>query len=425
MRIWLIRTIYTYIFYLSLPFIIIYQVFKYYKSGYSYCSRLLERFGLVPIIRPLGCILIHAVSFGEVCATLPLIKILREQYPKIPIMVTTSTITGSQQVLSKFGNNINHTYMPYDIPNFVKRLLKRTRPRLVIIMETELWPNLINACALCNIPVLVANARLSEHSARNYYAIKFITNNILSNINIIAAQSVADANRFKQLGASCVYVTGNIKYDVELPKNLKERAEIIKQQNFKNREILIAASTHAGEEEILLSAFKILRKLWPNLLLLIVPRHPNRCNKVASLCEKNGFNLIRRSTYQPCNAKTTVFLLDTMGELLLFYATADLAFVGGSLVPVGGHNVLEPAVIGLPVLFGPHMFNFVESSQLLLSASAAFMVVDTKSIVDTVTQLLAAPELRKQVGQYGQKVVLSNRGAILRLLLCIKSLNIS
>ncbi len=271
--------------------------------------------------------------------------------------------------------------------------------------------------------MLLANARLSARSARGYGRIRGLTAAMLRDVTLIAAQADADAARFRALGAPRVEVAGNLKYDLALPADLPEQGGQLRRDLLGDkRSVWIAASTHAGEEEPILDAFARLRVRWPTLLLLLVPRHPERFDSVAALCRQRGFSVTRRSGRNACAPDTAVFLGDSMGELLLLYAAADLAFVGGSLVATGGHNVLEPALLGLPVLFGPHMFNFTEAGERLLEAEAAWRVADAGELAVAVDRLLAAPELRRTTGQRGQAVVERHRGALAALLGLIERL---
>ncbi len=415
-RVYLVRSLYTSLSYLSLPIVFL-RLYWRGRGDLSYLGRWSERFGFIPILQKPGCLLVHAVSVGEARTAFPLISALRENYPKIPILVTTSTLTGSRQVRAVLGNQVHHFYMPYDLPSSIRRFLKRARPKLVVIMETELWPNLLRECAVSGIPVLVANARLSERSVRGYRHIQCLTTAMLRDVTLITAQSEIDAGRFRSLGAPRVCVFGNLKYDLVLQNGLQEQGQNLRQELFgEERLIWIAASTHNGEEKKILQAFSLLCHRWPGLLLFLVPRHPERFDKVATLCKQQGFKLVRRSEQRSCVPSTTVFLGDSMGELLLFYAAADLAFVGGSLVPNGGHNVLEPASLGLPVLFGPHMFNFNEASEQLLVEGAALQVSSVERLSIAVDRLLAAPRLRRILGERGRMVVERNKGALRALL---------
>jgi 3-deoxy-D-manno-octulosonic-acid transferase len=409
------RLIYNGLLYFLLPLALL-RLYWRGRHDPGHRQRWRERLGWVPPLPP-GSLWIHAVSVGEVRAALPLIRALLDRYPEQPLLVTTTTLTGSRQVRETLGERVRHVYAPYDLPGVVQRFLRRTQPQIAIIMETELWPNLLRQCATAGIPVLIANARLSERSARGYARIPRLTAAMLQDITLIAAQGESDARRFRALGAPRVEVTGNLKYDLKLPDNLWEQGRQWRRKWLgENRPVWIAASTHGGEDEQILQAFARIRSSWPNLLLTLTPRHPERFDRVAELCREQGFNLVRRSEQHLCTPDTAVFLGDSMGELLLFYAAADLAFVGGSLVPTGGHNVLEPALLGLPVLFGPHMFNFTEASQRLLEAKAAWQVTDASELAVTLDWLLADPEQGRDAGQRGRAVVERHRGSLAALL---------
>ncbi len=414
------RLIYNGLLYLILPLALL-RLYWRGRRDAGHRQRWRERLGFVPTLLP-GGLWVHAVSVGETRAALPLIRALLDRYPDLPLLVTTTTLTGSRQVREALGERVQHVYAPYDLPGATRRFLQRARPRLAVIMETELWPNLLRQCATASIPVLLANARLSERSARGYGRIRGLTAALLRDVTLIAAQADADAARFRALGAPRVEVTGNLKYDLALPVDLPERGQRLRRDLLGDqRPVWIAASTHAGEDEPILEAFARLCARWPALLLL-VPRHPERFDSVAALCRQQGFSVIRRSERKVCAPDTTVFLGDSMGELLLFYAAADLAFVGGSLVATGGHNVLEPALLGLPVLFGPHMFNFTEAGERLLEAEAAWRVADAGELAAAVDRLLTDSELRQTAGRRGQAVVERHRGALAALLGLIEKL---
>ena len=412
----LLRLIYTGLLGLLLPLALL-RLYWRGRSDSGHRQRWRERLGCISTPLQPGGIWLHAVSVGETRAALPLIQALLEQHPREPLLVTTTTLTGSRQLWAVLGDQVQHVYAPYDLPGAVRRFLRHTQPRLAVLMETELWPNLLHQCARSGIPVLIANARLSERSARGYARWAWLMRPMLRDITLIAAQSQADAARFRALGATRVTVTGNLKYDLPLPAQLVADGQQLRQELLgPSRPVWIAASTHAGEEAAILDAFTQLRRRWPALLLLLVPRHPERFEAVATLCHQRGWSLTRRSDPQPAPMESAVFLGDSMGELLLFYAAADLAFVGGSLVPTGGHNVLEPALLGLAVLFGPHMFNFTEAAQRLLEAHAAFLVADSAELVAVVDRLLADPPQRHAAGQRGRETVQQQRGALAALL---------
>ncbi|MFZ1830436.1 MAG: lipid IV(A) 3-deoxy-D-manno-octulosonic acid transferase [Candidatus Competibacteraceae bacterium] len=416
------RLLYTSLLYLILPLALL-RLYWRGRHDPGHRQRWRERLGYFSALPEPGCLWIHAVSVGEVRAALPLIRALLDRRPEQQLLVTTTTLTGSRQVQEALGDRVQHVYAPYDLPDAVARFLRKTRPRIAIIMETELWPNVLRRCARAGIPVLIANARLSERSAQGYARIGRLMMNILQDITLIAAQAEADAERFRTLGAPRVEVIGNLKYDLKLPDELMEQGRTVRREWLgENRRVWIAASTHAGEDEQILEALTQLRTRWPDLLLLLVPRHPERFASVATLCQQRGFRVVRRSDRQPCSLETAVFLGDSMGELLLFYAAADLAFVGGSLVATGGHNVLEPALLGLPVLFGPHMFNFTEAGERLLAVEAARQVADGGELALAVDQWLADPEQRLNAGRRGQAVVERHRGALAALMERIEAL---
>uniref|UniRef100_UPI003D1069F0 3-deoxy-D-manno-octulosonic acid transferase n=1 Tax=Sedimenticola sp. TaxID=1940285 RepID=UPI003D1069F0 len=299
--------------------------------------------------------------------------------------------------------------------------LKRLQPRLLVMMETEVWPNLLATCQQQSIPTILANARLSEKSARGYARLGPFTRDTFGRIGLVAAQSPVDAERFLGLGVASdrVRVTGSIKFDIRLPASLKEQAEALR-RTWDGRPVWVAASTREGEDEQVLDAHRQVLKSLPEALLVLVPRHPERFDKVASLCQREGFFLVRRSADQLCDSCTQVLLGDTMGELTLFLAAADIAFVGGSLVATGGHNVLEPAALGLPVVFGPHMFNFAMISRMLLAEGAALEVTSAAALAGVVSDWLSDASLRARFGENGLRVVEANRGALDRLFDIIK-----
>ncbi|NJN46122.1 MAG: 3-deoxy-D-manno-octulosonic acid transferase [Candidatus Competibacteraceae bacterium] len=412
------RILYSVLLYLAIPLILLRLYWRGRKNP-EYRRRWAERFGLVPEFPEKGCLWIHAVSVGEVRAALPLINALQQRYPTCKVLVTTTTPTGSQQVRQALGDSVVHTYLPYDLPGAVGRFLSRVGPRLALIMETEMWPNLYHRCATAGIPLIIANARLSARSTSRYLRLADFTRSVLAHTTLIAAQSELDAERFSALGAPRVRVMDNLKYDLSLPTELPAQGRVLRQSLGISRPVLVAASTHSGEDEQVLDAVLAAQQCLPDLLLVLVPRHPERFDTVANLCQQRGLSVVRRSLGQSCTPTTAVFLGDSMGELLLFYAAADIAFVGGSLVPHGGHNALEAALLGLPVLFGPHMFNFVEVSERLLAARAAWRVANAEELAAKVMQLMSDKPLRQAAGQRARAVVEENRGALANVLALI------
>jgi len=417
------RCLYTLFFYLLLPLIFLRLAWRAWRAP-AYARRIAERFAFaLPPLKPCG-IWVHAVSVGESIAAAPMIKALLERYPQLPITVTCMTPTGSERISALFGGpeyqgRVQHCYMPYDLPWAAQRFLDRLQPRLAVVMETELWPNHIHQCWRRGIPVALANARLSERSARGYARFARLTAPMLAELGLIAAQTPAEAERFLALGARAesVEVTGSIKYDLSIDAQMPElAADLRRQWAAELRPVWIAASTHAGEDEIVLAAHRQLLQRFPDALLILVPRHPERFGNVFELCQRAGLLTCRRSLQQPVEAATQVLLGDTMGELLFLYALADIAFVGGSLVPNGGHNLLEPAALGKPVLSGPNLFNFLEISAQLRNAGALGEVRDADTLAAMVARLWQAPAEVAGMREAGQEVLARNQGALQRLL---------
>lgn len=417
------RTLYSFLLHLALPLILL-RLYLRSRQAPAYRQRLAERFALaLPPLRP-GGIWVHAVSVGESIAAAPLIRALRQRHPELPITVTCMTPTGSERIRALFdaeirAGDVQHCYLPYDLPWAAARFLDRVRPKLALIMETELWPNHIHQCARRGIPTVLANARLSEKSARGYARFAGLTRPMLAEMDWIAAQTEAEAERFRRLGAraECVGVTGSIKFDLSIDPELQPRAKALRASwGAERRPLWIAASTHAGEDEQILAAHRQLLASHPDALLILVPRHPERFDAVHALCRREGFATVRRSAAQPVTAQDQVLLGDTMGELLFLYALADVAFVGGSLVPNGGHNLLEPAALGLPVLSGPHLFNFLEIAAQLREAGALGEVGDGEALALQLRRLLGETVLRQRMGGAGLQVVHANQGALQRLL---------
>jgi len=384
----------------------------------DYRKRWGERLGFYPAhLKLKDSIWIHAVSVGETIAATPLIRALQARYPASPFIITTMTPTGAARVKASFGDTVQHAYLPYDLPGAVRRFLNTVQPRMGIIVETELWPTLLTAAHARQIPLCLLNARLSSQSARGYRCIAPLMRNVLRRFTFIAAHGQADAERFLELGAipDQITVTGNIKFDLTLPEDLLVKSEMLRKQWGDNRFIWVAASTHEGEEEIVLAAHHEIRKRYPQALLLLVPRHPDRFEKIAKLCEQQ-FYTVRRSSGGTPNLDTAVFLGDTMGELLLFYGVADVAFVAGSLIPQGGHNVLEAAALHKPILTGPHVFNFTEINALLSAANALLQVHDAAALAEQLMLLIENEQWRTQLGLRAAEVMAANRGALAKQL---------
>ncbi len=408
------RSFYTAVLYLLTPFALL-RLLRRGFAEHGYWRRWPERFGFVAAPAQTGVIWVHAVSVGEVQAAAPLIRALCR---RAPVMVTTTTPTGSRQVRRLFGDEVLHAYIPYDLPGAVRRFLRRMRPRLLVVLETELWPNLFHLCRRDAIPVVLVNARVSARSAAGYRRVRPLVRATLDCLAAIVPQSRVDAERLLELGADRgrMSVTGNLKFDVELPPSLLEQAQALRRILGVNRPVWIAASTHEGEEGRILDAFDEVRERFPETLLVIVPRHPGRFARVSALCRHRGHRTVLRTQGVVCPPGASVFVGDTMGELPAFYAASDVAFVGGSLVDAGGHNLLEPAATGVPVLTGPHLGNFTEVAGLLVRAGALRKVHDTAELARAVAELLGDAPLRRRMGECGQRLVDRNRGIVGRLL---------
>ncbi|ETS31865.1 3-deoxy-D-manno-octulosonic-acid transferase [Photorhabdus khanii NC19] len=388
------------------------------RKAPAYRKRWGERYGFCAGKVAAGGILLHSVSVGETLAAIPLVRALRHHYPFLPITVTTMTPTGSERVLSALGNDVNHVYLPYDLPGSMERFLNQVNPKLVIIMETELWPNLIFQLHQRNIPLVIANARLSTRSAAGYQKVGNFVKIILRKITLIAAQNQEDSERFIELGLrrSQLAVTGSLKFDISVTPELAAKAVTLRRQWAARRPVWIATSTHDGEESIILDAHCKLLKQCPNLLLILVPRHPERFTKAEELTKKAGLSYILRSSDKIPDANIQVVIGDTMGELMLLYGIADLAFVGGSLVERGGHNPLEAAAHAIPVLMGPHTFNFKDICAKLDQANGLITVTDSQSLFTEINSLLTDEDYRLYYGRHAAEVLHENQGALQRLL---------
>ena len=427
------RLLYSVLLYLLMPLVLLHLAWRGFAE-HGYWRRVHQRFGFAPR-RPQGvAVWVHAVSVGESLAALPLIRALLERYPAQSVLVTTTTPSGAERVRAAFGDTVVHAYLPYDLPGSVHRFLERVKPRRAIVMETELWPNLFAGLARRRVPIVIANARLSPRSFGRYRRVRGLVAQTLAQCAAIAAQSDADAARFRELGAepARVHVLGNLKFDLEMPEDLVAAGRALRQRWGPARPVWIAASTHEGEEEAALRAHRILLARYREAVLILVPRHPQRFDSVARLAEGSGLRVVRRSALrlpvvpkgQPVPAvadppelqRVQVLVGDSMGELPLYFGAADVAFVGGSLVEVGGHNVLEPAALGLPVVFGPYMFNFEQARALLLEHKAARQIDGLLRLEPAVSALLHDPAAREAMGKAGRAALQANRGALQRLL---------
>jgi 3-deoxy-D-manno-octulosonic-acid transferase len=380
------------------------------RREHSYLEHWGERLGSGAV--PVGALWIHAVSVGEMRAAQPLITALRDAHPGAPVLLSCMTPTGRATAGSLYGSFAHIVYLPYDYAWLMRRFVRRVRPRVGILMETELWPNLIHAAARAGVPLMLANARLSERSARGYARLPALARACLQRITVVAAQTAADAARLEKLGARATHVTGNLKFDIAPPQAQLERGAAWK-AGWGSRPVLLAASTREGEEAPLLRAFADTAPV--DVLLVLVPRHPQRFAEVAGLIAAAGLPYQRRSDEVPLAADTRVLLGDSLGELFAYYAACDVAFVGGSLQPLGGQNLIEAASVGRPVLVGPHTFNFEEATQLAIEAGAALRVSDAADLMTNALMLLADAPTRTRMGEAGLAFAARHRGAAARV----------
>jgi 3-deoxy-D-manno-octulosonic-acid transferase len=415
------RYLYTIGFYLLQPLIIMRLLWRSYRMP-AYRQRWLERYGFINDRIPPGGVLVHCVSVGETRAALPLIQALCRTYPQLAITVTTTTPTGSEQVRSLLDQCVYHSYLPYDLPGALNRFLNRLQPRLVILLEKELWPNLLYALQHRQISVVIANAALSERSFKGYQRLGGLGRSMMQQLSLVAAQDQASAERFKALGLppQRLALLGNLKFELALAPALKKQAAALKKTWAEQRLVWIAASTHAGEEQIIITAHQQLLTTTPSLLLILAPRHPERFLTTQRLIRRCGLRMVTRSSGCAPSAETQVVLADTLGELMLLYGVTDLAFVGGSFVAQGGHNPLEPAAHALPILMGPHYVNFKVICQQLQQAGGLTLVQEPTALAAAILPLLADRQLRQEQGQRALKVLAGNREVLPSLLQLLK-----
>ena len=413
------RLLYSLIFRLLLPLIFV-RLWWRGRHQPSYRKHYRERMGFCPF-RLSECVWLHVVSLGESVAAKPIIDFLLEQ--DLPLLITNTTATGRDYISKNYGNRVHHCYFPYDLNNMIHRLVKRINPKALIMMETELWPNLLRYCKKNHIPTLLLNGRMSSRSATRYAKWPSVTKPLMQAISIAAVQTDADKKRFVELGvpADQVYITGSIKFDLQLPDDLQQRAKAL-QMAIGNRPTWIAASTHAGEEALVLDAHQQVLECCPNALLILVPRHPDRFDDVADILTKRQASFVRRSKGDTLNGSHTIFLGDTTGELLTFFHCAQISFVGGSFVSVGGHNPLEPAAVQVGSLTGPHIHNFQRIFTQLIDAKGAIMVQDADDLAKHISTLLTDKKCCTTMGKAAQAVLNQHRGATQRVLPLIETL---
>ena len=402
------RHIYTLVLYLLLPYIFFHLLWRARKQP-EYLLYIAERFGFFKVQSNKPIIWLHTVSVGETRAAASLVQRLQADYPDHQLLLTHTTPTGRAASEQLYGDRVLRVYLPYDYPFAVRRFLRHFRPRVGVLLETEIWFNLIHQCHTTHTPLLLLNARLSQKSAKGYARFSSLTKSGLIQLSVVAAQSEEDAVRLGTLGATSVIVMGNLKYDIEPPLDMLETGKALRKLFGTERPIFLAASTRIGEEALLLDVINQIDI--PDILSVIVPRHPQRFDEVAELFAQHGIRFQRRSENRPIAKDTQVVLGDSMGEMFAYYAACDVAFIGGSLLPFGGQNLIEACAVGSPVIIGPHTYNFTQASQLAVENGAAIRVQDADSLVQTLRKLLLQPAQLKQMGEAGLSFVSANRGA--------------
>ncbi len=410
------RRIYTILLWLLLPYIFFHLLWRARKQP-EYLQHVAERFGFYSASINKPIIWLHTVSVGETRAAANLVKRLQDTYPDHQLLLTHTTPTGRAASAQLYGDDVLRVYLPYDYPFAVKYFLRHFRPSIGILLETEIWFNLIHACHAKKIPLLLLNARLSEKSAARYARYPNIVRSGLRELSAIAAQAKADADRLTTLGANNVSVMGNLKFDIEPPPAMLELGKKLRTQFGASRKIFLAASTRAGEEALLLNALQ--QAKIPNLLTVIVPRHPQRFDEVAALLAQRGIRFQRRSEDHAISSDTQVVLGDSMGEMFAYYAACDLAFIGGSLLPFGGQNLIEACTVGKLVLIGPHTYNFAQASENAVESGAAMRVQDITELAQALQNLLSHPNQMAEIGNAGLRFVNANRGATTHAMLHI------
>ena len=407
------RSIYTSLLYAVLPRALLHLWWRARRQP-AYLEHVAERFGCYDLRVEQPLIWVHAVSVGETRAAEPLIQALQIQYPRHRILLTHMTPTGRETGATLFGESVQSCYLPYDFPFAVERFLEHFKPACGILLETEIWPNLIHACRARRLPIYLVNARLSEKSLRLYMRFRALAAACLNELSGIAAQSRADAERLQALGAASVAVTGNLKFDITPDAALVAQGEAWRAQWGRGRPVLLCASTREGEETLLLQALREIDI--PGLLTLIVPRHPQRFDEVAAQIERAGIPYQRRSANEPIAPQSRIVLGDSMGEMFAYYAASDVAIIGGSLLPFGAQNLIEACAAGRPVIVGPHAYNFAEAAQLAIDAGAAIRVADAGATIAAARRLLQDPVRALQMGEAGLAFTRDHRGATARVI---------
>jgi len=427
--------VYRLLIYISLPFVFLNFYWRSIKSP-EYSKRMLERFAVLDACPQSDGIWVHCVSVGETKAAIPMIRVLLQQFPEVPVTVTCTTPTGSHEIKNAFADKVFHCYCPLDMPSVVNRFLNKVQPKVAIMVETEVWPFTLLECQKRHITTMLINGRMSESSAKGYLKISGLTRRVFGSFSLVAAQYPSDAERFVQLGVNPEHMvtSGSVKFDISPDEELIAKGNAFKQY-FNDEPIFVAASTHASEDEVAIEAFRQLKKINQRLKMIIVPRHPERFDTVKGLLEHSEFSYVCRSTListeqqleqghspdtlQPESSQNSfnmsdidIMLGDTMGELLMMYVAADIAFVGGSLVEIGGHNILEAAVFGKPTIIGPNYFNFQDVSQEMIDEGACFVVKNAEELASTVNRLITRPELYQKASEAAEAVMKRNRGSL-------------
>lgn len=415
----LLRGLYSALLYLLLPVTVYHLMWRGLRVR-EYFQRWGERYALYDRVDGHPRVWLHAVSVGEVNAAAPVVNALRAQRPDLRWVITTITPTGSARVRALWGDAVDHVYLPYDVPGCVDRFLRQFQPQIALILETELWPNLLFGCHERKVPVYILNARLSGRSLRGYRLLGPLIRRALRTVTFVAAQSADDAARFVQLGAAPekVAALGNLKFDIKAPDR-QDMVDAFAAHVDPARPVWIAASTHEGEEAAVVEIHRQLRARHPGLLLLWVPRHPERFERVASLARDQGWAVATRTAQKWPQGDTEVFVVDTLGELMGFFACASVAFVGGSLQPIGGHNLLEPAAMATATVTGPHLHNFSEISRRMREAGALLIGRDRQEVGAQLDMLLRDEGQRQAMVQAGLDLVANGRGAVHRILALI------
>ena len=418
----MLRMIYTLILYIAAPIAFVVLAWRGLRDP-LYRDRRGERFGFTQARPGAPAIWVHAVSVGEVQAAASLVRELRRRYESMPLIVTTATPTGAQRVKALFGDQVQHAYLPYDLPGAVRRFLDRIQPGIGVVLETEVWPNLYRECGRRGVPIVLASARLSGKSVRRFRRIGSLFRDALTQDLTIAAQTELDADRFRQVGAppARIHVTGNIKFDIEIDPNVRATGAALRRAEFFDRFVWVAGSTHDGEEEAVLAAHRQLLGVRKDALLVLVPRHPNRFDRVRQWLGQQGVSFVCRSRRQTPHEQTQVVLADTLGELLMLFAAGDVAFVGGSLVPIGGHNLLEPAALAKPILTGPHNFNAPDIAKMLLDSGGAVQVASAAELAQMLEELSGDPDRRDEIGRAALAILEKNRGAVTKVIALVEA----